>query len=359
MKPIAFLALFLIGTAARDQTPAPRAGIVGGSLAGIVRNATGAVLADVSVTLLGETAATRTDSGGRFALRDVWPGNHTALFRRIGYGSVEYRWIARPGSGLQIAVVMMPIARQLDRIIVTASGTSRRHGTSSIEGFVLDSVHRAISGADVRLLGAGLTTRTDTAGRFEFRTLAAGSYIVRARRQGFTSANYIMQIADDDARGITLTLYGLLRKTNSRDSAMASGYGVPDVGFAAFDRRARGASAITILGPADLFRANGGTLEFVLRPYVQLASPPARRASALVDETGATTDGDCVLIDGRHARHQPLRSFATRDMQLVEVIPTNAWADEFLISEMQGLSQCRGSMDRHPSYFVLWTRSLP
>jgi hypothetical protein len=81
MTRATILAFALIATAASAQAPTPSAAIAGGSLYGVVRDVTGATLTNVNVTLLGETAATRTDSGGHFALRDVPPGSHTALFR--------------------------------------------------------------------------------------------------------------------------------------------------------------------------------------------------------------------------------------------------------------------------------------
>ena len=271
------LPLVLAATIVRAQTPA--IGPPGGSLAGVVRDVAGAPLSDVNVTLLAESGAARTDSTGRFALRDVPPGNHTALFRRIGYRSVEYRWIAVSGGELQIAVAMTPVPRQLDRVVVEAPTTSYRRGTSSIEGSVLDSAGRAIGGADIRLLGGGLSTVTDSTGRFKFAMLAAGSYIVRARRQGLTSGNYVMQVAADDDRGITVKLFGLPKKTGARDSASASGYGVSDAGFDAFDRRERSGSGNPTLGPGDLFRANGAALDFVLQQYRDAESLPRRRSS--------------------------------------------------------------------------------
>ncbi|HMA24723.1 MAG TPA: carboxypeptidase regulatory-like domain-containing protein [Gemmatimonadaceae bacterium] len=357
--PIIALALLAtFATAARGQTSTPAAPVASGLLSGIVRDVNGGALADVNVTLLGETAATRTDSAGRFALREVRPGGHTTLFRRIGYRSVEYRWVARSGAGLQVAVAMTPLPRQLERVVVEAPGASRRRGTSSIGGTVVDSAGEGVDGADVRLLGGGLSTVTDSAGRFEFQMLAAGPYIVRARRRGSMSATYVMQVADDDNRGITLKLHELSRKASSRDTVTAGGYGITDTPFDAFDRRQRVSSVSSVLGPGDLFRANRASLDLVLQQYRDVASM-RRRRSPLVDEgAGSTEAGDCLLVDGRRAVYQPLRSFSSVDVQLVEVFRANAFVDGFVVSQMDALGECRGSMDHHPSYFVLWTRSL-
>src|SRR6185503_5105967 len=147
-------------------------------------------------------------------------GPHTTLFRHVGLRSVEYKWAARGGEELQIAVAMFPVPQQLNRVVVEAPGASRKRGTSSIGGTVHDSAGRAVAGADVRLLGAGLSTVTDTNGTFEFDLLAAGAYIVRVRELGHLPADYVMQIVDDDSRSVGLTLYGLPKKT--RDTSVAS-----------------------------------------------------------------------------------------------------------------------------------------
>jgi hypothetical protein len=338
------------------QTPRPI--IAGGSLSGVVTDVRGVPLPGVAVQLLAESAETRTDSAGRFELRDIAPGNHTALFRRIGYRSVEYRWVVRPGAGVQVAVAMTPVPQQLDRVVVEAPGASRRRGTSSIGGSVVDSAGAPLGDADVRLLGSGLSTLTDSAGRFEFQMLAAGSYIVRARRRGLRAGTYVMQIADEDSRGITLKLFGLPKKTTVRDVESASGYGLADAGFEAFDRRARGSSGAILFGPGDLFRASRASLDFVLQSYRDTQASRTRNTSAMRQSIGSTEDGDCILLDGRRAVYQPLHTFTSLDVQLVEPFRANAFVDDFLISQMDALKECRGDMNHHPSYFVLWTRSL-
>lgn len=326
------------------------------SLTGVVRDVTGAPLADVSVSLLGETTVTRSDTAGRFTLRDIAPGGHTTLFRRLGYRSVEYRWTARANAGLEIAVAMTPLPQQLGRVVVEASGASRRRGTSSIAGSVTDSAGRPVSGADVRLLGSGLSTVTDSSGQFDFRQLAAGSYIVRARRRGLLSGTYVMQIGEDDNRGITLKQFDLPLATH--DTSSASGYGAPDAGFDAFDRRQRAGAARPTLGPGDLFRADRAHLDILLQQYRDSEWAHRRPSLTSGEGKGSTDEGDCLVIDGRRAAYQPLRTFSSVDVQLVEVFRANASVDDYVVSRMEMFKECRGTMERHPSYFVLWTRSL-
>ena len=342
--------------ASNAQTPAVTVAV--GALSGVIRDVGGVPLRDVEVTLLGESGTTRTDSSGRFALRDVPAGSHTALFRRIGYRSVEYRWVAQAGRELQVSVTMQPIPRQLARVVVEAPSSSRKRGTSSIAGTVTDSSGQPVNGADVRLLGSGLSTITDSSGRFDFAMLAAGSYIVRARRIGLASTTHVMQIVNDDNRGITLKMFGLPPRMRSRDSASASGYGITDAGFDAFDRRERAGFAYRVLGPGDLFRADGAPLDFVLQPYRDNVSLHRPSSNLVREGPGSTEEGDCLLLDGRRAVYQPLRTFSSVSIQLVEVFRANSFVDDYVASEMSTLPECRGDANHHPSYFVLWTRSL-
>ena len=353
---LALVLSLAIASGSGAQTPAESAPT--GSLSGIVRDAGGAPLPEVSVILEGETAVTRTDTAGRFTLFSVPVGSHTALFRRIGYRSVEYRWVAQANRGVEVAVTMTPVPRALERVVVEAPGSTRRRGTSSIGGMVSDSTGRGVAGADVRLLGSGLSTMTDSNGTFEFQALAAGAYIVRARRTGLASGNYVMQIAEDDSRGITLKLYGLPKKVGARDTAMASGYGVADVAFTAFDRRARTSSRYPTLGPADLFRRQGAPLDVTLQQYREDLSGRPTPMASIADAKRASDEGDCLIVDGRRASYQPLRTFTSLEVQLVEVFRRNAFADDYIVSQMDGVPECSGTMDRHPPYFVLWTRRL-
>jgi hypothetical protein len=340
------------GVAVAAQQQSPAVGLPAASLSGVVRDVSGGPLAGVAITLQGESFSTRTDSAGHFALAGIPAGSHSTLFRRLGYRSVEYRWVAEGNRELQVAVTMTPVPRALDRLVVEAPGSTRRRGTSSIGGVVTDFAGQGVVGADVRLLGSGLSTMTDSNGTFEFQSLAAGPYIVRARRMGLSSGTYVTQLADDDNRGITLKLYELPKKTGERDVPVASGYGIADLAFDAFDRRARTASRDPILGPADLFRRQGESLDLTLQQY---RDPAATTRPSFND---APNEGDCLIVDGRRATYQPLRTFVTHDVQMVEIFRKNAFVDAYIVSQMEGVRECRGTMDHHPPYFVLWTRRL-
>jgi len=319
------------------------------SLAGVVHAVGGLPLGDVNVTLIGESLAARSDSTGAFTLAGISPGPHTALFRRLGYRSVDYRFTARAGVRIEVAVTMAPAPHELERVVIEAPGVTRRRGTSSIGGTISDSLGAPVVGADVRLLAAGLRTVTDSQGQFEFRSLAAGSYIVRARARGLRSANAVMQIVADDNRGITMKMYGVAGRA-ARDTSAASGYGVADVGYDAFDRRERSSESNIVLGPADLVRNGRTPLDLLLQRYLDMSAHAAG--------IGSIDTNDCLLVNGQRALYQPLGSFRSVDVQLVEAFRKNAIVDPYLVMQMNDVADCRGDEARHPPYFVLWTRAM-
>jgi hypothetical protein len=324
------------------QTPAVSTPPITGVLTGIVRDSAGQPLANVDITLLAENTRTRTDTRGYFALRELSLGGHTAVFRHIEYQSVQYRWVVRDSQERRIDVTMRPVVRQLGPVVTEAQGSARRRGASAIQGVGSDADRHGVEGADVRLLGSGLSTVTDAEGRFVFGMLPPLSYIVRVRRRDFASANSVVQLADSETRGITIRLS--LLGTHAGDRSEASGYGVADVAFSEFDRRRRVNASEDILGPADLFRAEGASLEFVLQRYR--------------DGTMSSGGDACLLINGRQPVSQPLHAFTAVEVQLVEVARRSDFDDGFLASQMESLPACRAKGDRHPTYFVLWTRSL-
>ena len=250
---------------------------------------------------------------------------------------------------MNVAVTMAPAPHELERVVTEAPGVTRRRGTSSIGGTISDSGGAPVVGADVRLLAAGLRTVTDSQGRFEFRSLAAGSYIVRTRARGLRAANAVMQIVDDDNRGITMKMFGLTGRA-ARDTSTASGYGVADAGYDAFDRRERSTESNIVLGPADLVRNGRTPLDILLQQY----RDPSSRTVGL----GAMERNDCLLVDGRRSLYQPLGSLRSTDVQLVEAFRRNAIVDPYLVMQMNAVDECRGDEARHPAYFVLWTRAM-
>jgi hypothetical protein len=43
---------------------------------------------------------------------------------------------------------------------------------------------------------------------------------------------------------------------------------------------------------------------------------------------------------------------------MVEVFRRNAPVDPYVAAQMEAHRECRGDLDRHPPYFIVWTRRL-
>lgn len=314
------------------------------AVTGFVHDSAGQPLGNVQVGIVGEQLSTRTDSSGRFALRRLPPGRDTLLFRRIGYRSARIPLEASMERDRHMDVVLRPVAHQLDRVVTEAPGPRGRRGRSSLRGSVTDSLGHPVDGADVWLLGAGLSTETDRSGEFEFRVLPAASFILRIRHVGFAPSTLAIQLADDDHRGTSVRLSSIRRLRTANDSARASGYGAPNLPFDEYDRRRRMNPTEVTVGPADLFRSEGSALASRLQRY---------RSSLSVE-----SESDCILLDGRHALYEPLDSYAAVDVRLIEVLRPTDMDDGFVTSAMESIPECRSHAARHPTYFVLWTRSV-
>src|SRR4051812_7930651 len=111
-KTLIALSSIALGAGAADAQTA--------TLTGIIRDSTGSPLPAVEVLLTETTRTARTDDRGRFALANVPPGAYRVWFRRLGYSSTQFDWPASLGQTTEIAVVMSPIPRRLDPVVVMA-----------------------------------------------------------------------------------------------------------------------------------------------------------------------------------------------------------------------------------------------
>src|SRR2546422_6504913 len=91
MRAIATVAVAIIGLIA---LPAPSAGQALGTIAGAVRDASGAVLPGVTVeasspALIEKVRTVVTDGGGQYKIVDLRPGTYTVTFTLTGFNTVK------------------------------------------------------------------------------------------------------------------------------------------------------------------------------------------------------------------------------------------------------------------------------
>ena len=82
-------------------------------------------LAGVEVEIRGTSLRTTTDSAGDFRIDDVGPGQHVALFRRIGFQPAERRVSIGSGETTHLRVELMAAAVVLDSVTVEAESVER------------------------------------------------------------------------------------------------------------------------------------------------------------------------------------------------------------------------------------------
>lgn len=126
MRHLLLLTFALIGAqpvasaSAHAQDVPPR-----GTITGVVRDTAAQPVAYAEVT--GASGRVLSDSVGRFALGGMPAGRVVLQVRRIGYRATSWTGTLRAGETLSAALTLVPIARDLQAVVVEASlGNARR-----------------------------------------------------------------------------------------------------------------------------------------------------------------------------------------------------------------------------------------
>lgn len=82
------------------------------------------------------------------------------------------------------------------------------HAQGTVIGRVTDRAQSPIRDAEVGISKIGIQTRTDSAGRFSLRSVAAGMQLVMVRRLGYAAASVEVRVANED----TVTIHVLLEQ---------------------------------------------------------------------------------------------------------------------------------------------------
>ncbi len=400
---LAFATVRAAGVSAQidsQRTPAPALA----SLAGVVRDSTGAPMADAEVMTLDQRRTTHTGADGRFTLADIPPGSHDVLFRKLGYTTASFTWLARFNERTDVAVTLRLLPHTLDPVVVRAQEDKKMRGRSAIVGFVVDSLGNTIAEAEVQLIGADRIGVTRENGGFAFRQLPVGQYLVRVRKLGYEPNVLAVELQDGDERELAIKIRQLPTQLDPVVVSERSGYGGSQAAWDDLDARQRWRSGARdiLVGSEDLRRFGGMRLDLALTfagvpaaenaatmhaqsgvlqmagssaaPVVTPSSstgnlPVRSRAKAqpipaAVDkapQTDADTISRCLLINGTTQRFQPLRAYSASDVDLVEVYPSFTDPGGLLSARMTG--RCRVQDDHslrkntHPTWYVLWLRN--
>ena len=132
---------------AQNNTPAGKRQLVG-----IVRDAAGAALPDVTVVIAGSTA--HTDARGAFELFTVNIDTVTISLRKIGFEQVEALLSARNRLWDTVMVQMEPTSQRLSKVKVTETNTRSALGLRDFEERRARGLGSFITRADITERGA-------------------------------------------------------------------------------------------------------------------------------------------------------------------------------------------------------------
>ena len=174
-------------------TPAPSAH----AIIGLVTDKALKPIPDARVSVPKPRLETSTDKRGRFQFAGLPRGEYELLVRKIGF-EPEHVTASIGDSGAVVRVCMAVAVSPLPAVISSAS----RLG---LGGFVADRSHRPVPGAEVRIIGNGLRTSTDSAGAF-FLGAKSGHYAVAVSKEGYGTQMLGVTIPADSGREIAVWL---------------------------------------------------------------------------------------------------------------------------------------------------------
>ena len=198
--------------------------------------------------------------------------------------------------------------------VVLASSAGGQAGRASLSGVVRDTAHAPIALAQVTI--AGVTTATDSAGRFAFRGLLGGPARLIARRMGFEPQDVPIELANDRADTITIVLALL-----ARDLPGVTSTALGSVRLLEFERHRLSGSGL-YLDRKQIEARRSHNLSDLLRrmPGVRIMTDRNGRA---VLRMGRTSGGrDCppdYWIDGVRAQFFSVDDMPVSDIEALEV----------------------------------------
>jgi hypothetical protein len=281
-----------------------------GAVRGTVTDDRGAPVPALDVRL-DDGSSARTDSAGRFAIvpRDCSDGVRVSV-RRPGSVAVV-REVPSCASASPLGIVLRPLGTTLGTVRVDAS-------TSGLVGLVTAWDGAPLGDAEIRLVGARRTVRSDSAGRFAALDMAPGSYLVRVRHAGHRLSEFPVTLGQEDVRDVQFLLAPI----------------DPGVGADSARRLADGALDGAFLRELEARHVNRGMNAAMLSREELLAADDGRRllpcSMARVQKawralrdlnlgTCANYAAGCVIVGGRWSQSVPLWAWETNEVNLVEV----------------------------------------
>jgi hypothetical protein len=338
---------------ARDSTAQAAA------IAGSVRDAAGRVVAAAEILIDGELRA-RSDSLGRFVVTGLPAGEVELLVRRFGHAPADVRLRLAAGTRRNLRVELQPLTQELAPVVVT----SERRG---VFGRVRDTLDAPIAGAEVQVLGAARTVRSDDEGMFRVPGLEPGPYVVVVRHAGHRAARFSLEIPERGGQEVAVELAPLAPGLGAGAARAESGFGTRDRWLdAALERRLglRAGSRSVVVTRGELAPKERLTLadylsglslinvaEIPARPRYHLASPGGE-IGVSPEPTSADARPYCLFLDGElDVNAIPLGSIHLDELEMVEVV-----RDDLSGTLARQLEGHASAPDCHGVLIVAWFR---
>jgi len=179
----------------------------GGRVEGRVLSGTGSPVAGALVSAVGQDreglsfAEARTDGGGSFSLAGLRPAlPHMLILVAPGFGRMVFDLDPMPPGGLiRTGDIVLPAGRRIEGRVLTAAGDPVAEAEVDLRGENPDRGRFRTTEEPVKAEGATReTARTDDLGRFRFRDLAPGEYVVSARDPNEVERPVTLGVAADE-----------------------------------------------------------------------------------------------------------------------------------------------------------------
>ena len=203
----AVLATGFSATAASQCLPGGPANppAIKGAIVGIVLDRNNTPLESANVIIRTPRRATRTRSDGRFQLMDLDTGVYEVTVQKIGYPLFSWSYVVTDSGGVA-RFCLSPEVRILPPTISSVSA-------GGLSGVIGDSLMKPLPGAEVRAIGSGVHTLTDSTGAF-FMDLRKGTYPIMISKPGHARQLMSVTIPKDSGRQITAFLGAPQRNAN-------------------------------------------------------------------------------------------------------------------------------------------------
>jgi hypothetical protein len=259
----------------------------------VTDSVTGQPLGGVLVSLSGngylQRASSRDD--GSFRFTRVTPGTYTLSARRLGFAPLDMP-IPIEENGVRLNVSLVRIATALDTVRAkTGTGIAGEVGT-------LQSLRR-LANAAITVIGVGTRIRSDSAGRFFVPIKNPGTYVVRARVDGYEAVAVSVVVPRDSTAKLMMLM----------DTARSERSNMRELAWQEFNDRARLRGQMSaIISQAELQQTGEVGLLEALQRVPALTSKQMRFGPMV-----------CVFVDGRPAAGAPIRGWDVEEVEAVEV----------------------------------------